>query len=153
MYDFHSEKESIVLDQDNRDRMDDTSEFDEGVQDSEQQDSEQSPDTISRKKAAAIWILKVQEKYKLTQSTMALILKDMTGFIQDLLSDLQDEINASFSSVGIDQSSIPGLSELFSPTSMYGSPFDGLQSQYQQQKYYKEELGLIVSYTPSTYLQ
>ncbi len=49
-------------------------------------------DKTSRMKAAAIWILKVQETYKLPQSTMEQLLKDVSGFFQDLLVDLLEDV-------------------------------------------------------------
>lgn len=101
-------------------------------------------DTSSRKKQAAIWILKVQETYKLPQSTMELILKDITGFVQDLLVDLFDDVKQVLSNSGIDPAEVEGLSNLFSEDSVYATPFSGLETQYSQLKFYKEVLNFVV---------
>ena len=98
----------------------------------------------TKKAAAAIWILKVQENYMLPQSTMEQILKDVTGFFQDTLLDLQEDVNSCLSSAGIDHSSIPGLAHLFDRSSEYAAPFAGLETHYRHMKYCKEVLGYVV---------
>ena len=141
VYGFHTEQEAITLE-----RQEDTGE-ECGQFDSIPGCFETlNPvfDSNSRKKAAAMWILKVQEKFLLPQSTMELILKDVTGFFQDLLSDLVDDVNAALCDASVDHRSVPGLSELFCPSSLYANPFTGLETQYKQLKYCKETLGFVV---------
>ncbi len=97
-----------------------------------------------RKKRSATWILKIQEKFKLPQSTIEQIIQDVTGFFEDLLDDLYDDLKSILSNAGVDHSTITGLSELFSSTSTYSKPFAGLETQYLQLKFYKKELNFVV---------
>lgn len=110
---------------------------------SEDNPSEQSYFNL-RKKAAAIWILKIQEVYKLPQSTMDKILADVTGFIQDLLTDLYDDVKSSLTKAGVNASLVAALSELFS--SPYTNPFAGLRTQHTQLKFYTETFKFVVSF-------
>ena len=59
--------------------------------------------------------------------------------------DLFDDVTSALANVGIDFSTIPGLSSLFSGNSVYASPFAGLETQHTQMRYYKESLGFVVS--------
>ena len=97
-----------------------------------------------RKKHGATWILKIQETHKLPQSTMEQILKDVTGFFEDLLVDLLDDVNDCLVNADVDPNQIPGLVELFSAESAYANPFAGLDTQYSQLKFYKEVFGFVV---------
>ena len=87
VYTIHSEAEAVILwdtySSESGDTLDDPSTIGE--------DNHQPLSQNARKKAAATWILKVQEAYKLPQSTMELILKDITGSIQDMLVDLYED--------------------------------------------------------------
>ncbi len=64
-------------------------------------------DALRSRRRAATWILKVQETYKLTQSTMD---SDVTGFFQDLLSNLFEELKSALMKYGVDPTTIPGVS-------------------------------------------
>ena len=98
-----------------------------------------------RKRRAATWILKVQEQHKLPQSTMEEILRDVTGLFQDTLSDLQQQVCTRISAAGIDLNQVPGLAELFQDQSEFATPFMGLETQYLQLKFYKENFNFVVS--------
>ena len=82
---------------------------------------------------------------KLPQNSMERILKDITGFIQDMLLDLFDNVKSKLMSIGVDPSSVPGLSLLFAEDSIHATPFKKLETHHMQMKYYKETLGLVVS--------
>ena len=71
----------------------------------------------ARKIAAAVWILKIQEVYKIPQSTMNQIITDITGFIQDLLTDLYVDVKSTLTEAGVNPASVSALSELFSHSS------------------------------------
>ena len=140
VYGFHSDNEATVQPQ--QDVPDNEPTYDAEA------DADDQPHILdpykTKKAAAAIWILKVQENYMLPQSTMEQILKDVTGFFQDTLLDLQEDVNSCLSSAGIDHSSIPGLAHLFDRSSEYAAPFAGLETHYRHMKYCKEVLGYVV---------
>lgn len=101
----------------------------------------------ARKIAAATWILKIQEIYKIPQSTMEKIITDITGFIQDLLTDLRDDVNSTLADADnvISPSSLSALSSLFDHSSSYANPFGGLENQYLQLRFYKKAFNFVVS--------
>lgn len=137
VYELHSETEPII--------MQTSTPVTEDIPvptDDEPQDEPIVNTRDSIKKCAAVWILKVQETYKLPQSTMELILKDVTGLFQDILVDLFNEHVLTNSS--INHTDINGLSALFSENSIYARPFAGLETQYSQLKFYREEFNFVV---------
>ena len=86
------------------------------------------------KKAAALFLLKTSEKHKLPLSS----LEDHMQDVQQLISIILDHVQAKSaeSSSASDANSPEGGIDVFA----------GLHSTYQQTKYFKEHLGLIVSY-------
>ncbi len=151
VYAYHTDQEAVVLERDEG--------GEDGAGDS---DSSNTPgprssysgtldpctstsDMDCRKRAALMWILKVQEKFLLPQSTMDMITKDVTVFIQDLLLDLGDDVRATLTASGCDPGSVSGLCELFHSSSAYANPFVGVESQHMQMKYCREALGIVVS--------
>ena len=56
---------------------------------------------------------------------------------------MNSRIREVLSSGGIDLNSIDGLNEVFEDVP---NPFVGLETRYLQEKYYLEELGLVVSF-------
>lgn len=73
VYDFHSESERTV-----QITTSSVNENEEPGGDQEFSEDVECVQGLSKKKAAAMWILKVQETYKLTQSTMDSILLDFS---------------------------------------------------------------------------
>ena len=143
VYDFHTDSDPVIQsstfqDQDNPDHLlnCETDSF---------HDPEMTSSILySKKRAAATWILKVQEMYKLPQSTMEQILKDVTGFFQNILMDLHDELKSILSNSGADHTQLKGFDQLFSANSFYTNPFLGLETQHGHLKYYKESLNFVV---------
>ena len=143
VYDIHSEAEAVVLQDACRSEIGDA--LDDGDPSMTGEDNHEPFSHNARKIATATWILKVQETYKLPQSTMELILKDITGFVQDMLVDLYEDVCTTLSNAGIDCTAVAGLSSLFGSDSAFATPFAGLESNHCQMKFYKESLGLVVS--------
>lgn len=56
-----------------------------------------------------------------------------------MLTELCDEVNSCLTNNGIDMSSISGLSDLFSHSSVYANPFAGLLSQHMQLKFFTKD--------------
>ena len=143
VYDFHTDCDPVIQsstfqDQDNPDHWlnCETDSF---------HDPEMTSSILySKKRAATTWILKVQEMYKLPQSTMEQILKDVTGFFQNILMELHDELKSILSNSGADHTQLKGFDQLFSANSFYTNPFLELETQHAQLKYYKELLNFVV---------
>lgn len=140
VYGFHGEFESIIM------------QSTTGITEDEQMDLSENVSTVNsvdndrRRRAAATWILKVQEQHKIPQSTMEEILKDVSGFVQDLLIDLHQKVNSTLQSACVDPSQVPGLAELFHPESEFAKPFSNLETQHMQLKFYRQNFNLIVSF-------
>ena len=142
IYDYHTDTENIVqcttsTGGDNEEEIDD----EELLNDMGNEEHSQG---FSKQRAAALWILKVQEMYKLPQSTMESILDDVTGLFQDLLMDLCDEVKSVLAKADIAHSDVPGLLDLFASTSSYAQPFAGLNTKHLQLKFYEENFDLVV---------
>ena len=94
---------------------------------------------------AAKWILKTREGYKLTQSALENIIQDITSLIQFLLHKTYIAVEEALKNAHISSCQIPDLATVFNPDGLFGRPFQGLESAYQQMKYCREHLGLVVS--------
>lgn len=98
-----------------------------------------------RERAVALWILKLKEGRKLTQSATEEILQDVTELCCDMISNLKSDIYKVLSSAGINGDDVSGLEDLFHDESPYMNPFSKLETQYLQKSYYKTYLGFVVS--------
>ena len=102
---------------------------------------------VDRKKAVALWILKLKEGRKLTQTVTNEILGDVTELCRDMMSRLKSDLYQILArhSAGIEIPELPELEELFQDSSPYLNPFSMLESQYYQMQYYIDFLGFVVS--------
>lgn len=94
----------------------------------------------------ALWILKSKETLKLTQVATTSLLDSATELCETTVTELGGEVKALLQVVGIDSSSVPGLDALFSTTSHYCQPFDGIDTYHRQLAYYKKHLNFVVSF-------
>lgn len=93
---------------------------------------------------AAVWMLKIKEVHKLTQSTLDNIIQDVTSLSQHLLDKMHTAVQTALAEVGISQSQVPQLSKIFNPDGPLARPFRGLESAYQQLQYCRKNLGFVV---------
>ena len=117
---------------------DDDFESQSGPEDSPMDD----PEVLKR--TAALFILKVAEKHKLPLSSMESLLFDVQHLIGSVVHQIAEKFTDALSDSNISAASFPGFSEVFQEETLL-NPFKGLESTYLQTKYFKEELGLIVS--------
>ena len=124
----------------------DTPHYDEAIGDSEAEaDLEVSTTDLDRVRAVALWILKLKEGRKLTQSVTEEILQDVTEFSCEMITNLKSDIYKVLSSAGINADDVSGLEDLFQDESPYVKPFLKLETQHLQMSYYKRHLGFVVS--------
>ena len=101
VYTLHGEHKPVVCDSQSTETTDP-----EDIEDPSTTADEEVYEDISerkcQKRTTAMWILKIQESCKLPQSTMETVLHDITGFIQDLLVDIEDEISSCLTNAGVD---------------------------------------------------
>ena len=101
-------------------------------------------DPISDKRSDAMYILKLKEKYKLAQTTVDYILGDTEEIAGRLVSRLQHRLITTLSEAGVNALEIPGFREVFEGPEVL-RPFSGLNIEYLQDKYFRENMGLVVS--------
>ena len=101
--------------------------------------------STDRERAIALWILKLKEGRKLTQSATEEILQDVTELCCDMVTNLKSDIYKVLASAGISADDVSGLEDLFQDESSYMKPFSKLETQYLQMSYYKSHLGFVVS--------
>lgn len=99
----------------------------------------------SNDREAALWILKLKEGRKLTQTTTEEILSDVTELCSSIVLRLKNEVHRVLESADITPSNIPGLDDLFSENSPYAVPFCNLQTQYKQVSYFRSHFNFVVS--------
>jgi len=93
--------------------------------------------------AAARFILKTKESHRLTQTSMNCIIEDMTSFNQIMLSELHYATSEALSAAGVDPQIICSLAPLFRDDGQFGHPFGGLETTYQQIKYFRKHFNFI----------
>lgn len=99
----------------------------------------------SSKSNNALWILKLKESHKLAQTCVDSVLQDVTELCTVTISELGESVKSVMNSAGLQFENIPGLQELFAPSSDFCQPFSGLSTYHHQLTFYKEHLKFVVS--------
>lgn len=97
-------------------------------------------DAEIRRRSSALFILKLKEKRHLTQTTI----DDIIESSQILFAQSIEHVKAGVEDKLVEEGmQVHGLETLFKSIV---DPFDGLMTRYQQERYFVENLGLIVSF-------
>ena len=91
----------------------------------------------------ALFLLGLKEKHKLTQAAVQSVVDGVTSLLQQRLDILHMQVHSKLTEAGVP--SMPELDALFSEDGVNGHPFLGLETQHQQQKYYRDHFNFIVS--------
>lgn len=107
---------------------------------------------ISLKRNAALFLLKTKEKGQVSQATLDELVSDLTSFIKDRLSEVQQEVKCIIQRgvVHVPNHVIAAIERSFKKEEI-SRPFHGLESEYFQKKYFKEELNMMVRSWPISY--
>ncbi len=124
---------------------DNPSEDNDGLPDDQDMYTQSDPQ-LEQLKRRAMWILKVKEKRKLTQSTLEEILQDVTELFTDLVTQLGERVAATLQSAGRTAVEIPGLLELFSDKSEFCQPFQHLNTYHRQLSFYRANFNFVVGF-------
>lgn len=89
----------------------------------------------SLKLNAAKFLLKTKEECKLTQASLDAIVSGVKGLWSQAMDDLKEKMREV----------LPETCNVFDDLIFTASPFDGLETQYFQEKFYRENFGYIVS--------
>ena len=101
--------------------------------------------TIQRSSANFLMGLKAEKR--ITQAALQGVIEGVTVLNQTRLSLLYQEVSRILEADGVAHTSIENLAPLFDESGIFGRPFMGLETQYQQDKYYSTNFGLIVSHS------
>lgn len=101
--------------------------------------------SLQLQRSCALFLMGLKEKHKLTQGALQSVIEGVTSLQQERIGVLHSMACSKLMAEGIEHSSVPGLDALFSVDGDYGRPFAGLETQHQQDKYYKTHFQFIVS--------
>lgn len=93
---------------------------------------------------AALYILKIQEEYSMPKSTVASIIANTKTFLQGTLKMVETQVKGRLGDANIAYYNVPGLQEIFDEDNPTANPFNNLETEAQQRRYYKENFGLKV---------
>lgn len=93
----------------------------------------------SAQRAAALFLLTFQEKYKLSQSAINFAVGSINTIVDSVCESTQSSLQEALATGDVDAMKLY-LDEL-------ESPFAQLQTEYKQSKFYREHFGLVVSLT------
>ena len=99
-------------------------------------------DQEKQKRASALFLLKLKESKQVSQVVIDEIVGEWDTLFSHTTLRIQAGVRASLAAAGIDSNALPGLNEVFDNIP---KPFDGLETRFKQEKYYRESLFLIVS--------
>lgn len=94
-------------------------------------------------KQMALFLLKAKEIRKVSQSALDGLLSDFTDIVAKTVAVLKSNVSVCLNKKGLDIASFDGLEEAFSDLKIT-DPFHHLSCRFQQEKFYKEFLNLLV---------
>ena len=92
---------------------------------------------------AALFILNLKEKQKLTQVSLQKVIEGVTTLFQGHIQGLHDQITKFLVEAGVSDC-ISGLDDIFSQERIQ-QPFLGLETKHTQLKFYRNHFNFIVS--------
>ena len=95
-----------------------------------------------KRHASALFLMKLKEQRRVSQVTVDDIVSGFEGLLQQTVSRARAGVRAKLAEQGIDPVNVAGLDEVFEEIL---HPFDGLETAYKQEKYFRDSLGLVVS--------
>lgn len=99
-------------------------------------------DKAAQQRHAALFLLKLKEYRQLSQVAIDDIVQEWEGLFSHTVQQLNARVRERLANAGVDVDSVEGLQEVFHDLP---SPFEGLNTQHLQEKYYRDSLGLVVS--------
>ena len=103
------------------------------------------PYTSSVNKHAALLLLTLKEKHRLTQTSINFAVQQVQSLVEHTLEDVKASVEEKLQQHSTEFGDyLPDISDCF----MNIDPFSGLESEYRQTKFYKENFDLIVSLIP-----
>ena len=97
---------------------------------------------VSRKVSAALFIMKAKEVNKISQSSLNVLLQDVTMMLEQKISKLETDVCRALATRGIEMDA--ELQSLFRKPELV-KPFQGIDTEYLQRKFFREAFQLVVS--------
>ena len=97
---------------------------------------EQSNDTGSLQTAVAKFLLALKEQHRLTQVSINFLVEQVKLIVSGVITDIEEVIQSKLG----DESVATVIHECFQDV----NPFEGLETEYKQSKFYKEHFNLVV---------
>ncbi len=94
------------------------------------------------RRSSALFLLKLKEQRRISQVAVDEIVSGSRGVFIQSMERVQAGVRAKLAESGVDPGSITGLDSVFTNVP---DPFGGIETCYLQEKYYREQLNLIVS--------
>lgn len=95
-------------------------------------------------KSSALYLLKLQEDCLLPKTTVKSVLENTKTIVDETLSVVKAQVQECLTQSDVDFESIPGLSDVFKEDNAATNPFHNLETETEQEKYYKENFHLKV---------
>ena len=99
-------------------------------------------DANMMRRSSALYLLKLKEQLRITQVAIDVIVEGSKGLFSATMNRAKASVTATLSEAGVNPNSIAGFSEAFDKVT---DPFDKIDTYCLQEKYYRENLHLIVS--------
>lgn len=99
-------------------------------------------DKENHQRSVAQFILKLKESKQVSQVVIDEVVDGCQSMFQHTVRRLRADVTAKLAAAGVDVSNILGLDDLFEQVPQ---PFEDLETRHKQEKYFRENLGLIVS--------
>ena len=101
-------------------------------------------DTEKLQRSSALFLLKLKEERRITQVAIDDIVNGSRTLFSQALQQLRPRINAALAESDCNPEDISGLDDAFADIA---DPFKGLETCALQEKYFRDKLELLVSYT------
>ena len=95
-------------------------------------------------RASALYLLKLQEECFLPKTTVKGVVENTKTIVQETLSVVKTQVEQCLSKNNIEPQGVPGLKLIFQESSTITNPFNDLETESQQNTYYKENFQLKV---------
>ena len=100
-------------------------------------------DSDVQRHRSGLFLLKLKDFRCISQSAVDDVVDEMTMLCQHTVGRLKAGIEANLALNGIEVNSLQGFDDIFSKVVM---PFDGIDTNYKQEKYFQETFHLVVSF-------
>ena len=98
-------------------------------------------DAENIRRSSAMFLLKLKEHFRISQIAIDFIVERCRDLLSQTIVRAEAAVKARLAEVGIDLESVGDLHDIFQSVL---DPFDGIDTCYLQEKYYREKFNLIV---------